>query len=186
MPRTPVHTQAVTLLRDLGADRLPHPGGTLLAHLDRVRERLAGWGARPALQLAGLCHAAYGTDGFPTALLSLDRRPELAAVIGPEAEGLVYLYASCDREAGYPGLATPGSLFADRFTGRTLDPPTLLRRDFAELTAANELDLAHRDRDFRARWGPELLGLFTRFRPLLSDPAWRECQATLGSGGHGS
>ncbi|MFJ9729019.1 DUF6817 domain-containing protein [Streptomyces sp. NPDC101209] len=186
MPRTPVHTQAVTLLRDLGADRLPHPGGTLLAHLDRVRERLAGWGARPALRLAGLCHAAYGTDGFPTALLSLDRRPDLAAVIGPEAEGIVYLYASCDRAAGYPDLATPGSPFTDRFTGRTLDPPARLRQDFAELTAANELDLAHRDRDFRARWGPELLGLFTRFRPLLSDPAWQDCRTTLGSGPHAS
>ena len=186
MPRTPVLDQATTLLRDLGADRRPHPGGTLLAHLDRVRERLAGWGARPALQLAGLCHAAYGTDGFPTALLSLDRRPELAAVIGPEAEGLVYLYACCDRAAAYPDIATPGSLFHDRFTGRSLDPPTRPRRDFAELTAANELDLAHRDRDFRARWGPDLLALFTRFRPLLSDRAWQDCLATLGSGRHGS
>ncbi|MFF8844326.1 DUF6817 domain-containing protein [Streptomyces sp. NPDC015127] len=38
--------------------------------------------ARSGLQLAGLCHAYYGTDGFSTALLSLDRRAELAAVIG--------------------------------------------------------------------------------------------------------
>ncbi|MEU6141549.1 DUF6817 domain-containing protein [Streptomyces sp. NPDC047081] len=168
-------------MRDLGADQQSHPGGTLLAHLDRVRARLAGWGARPALQLAGLTHAAYGTDGFPTALLSLDRRAELAAVIGPEAEEIVYFYASCDRRASYPDFATPGGYFRDRFTGRALTPPTHLRQDFAELTAANELDLAYRNRDFRTQWGPELLALFTRFQPLLSEAAWRDCLAVLGS-----
>jgi hypothetical protein len=182
---TPQH-RATALLRDLGADRQPHPGGTLLAHLDRVRERLAGWGARPALQLAGLCHAAYGTDGFPAALLSLDRRGELALVIGPEAEEIVHLYASCDRRATYPGLATPGGLFHDRFTGRTHDPAAHLRRDFAELTAANELDLAHRNRDFRAQWGPQLLALFSRLQPLLSQRAWQDCLTVLGPGRHGS
>ncbi|MGW3150033.1 DUF6817 domain-containing protein, partial [Streptomyces sp. NPDC001177] len=96
--------QARALLGQLGADTLAHPGGTLLAHLDRVRERLAVWGARPALRLAGLCHAAYGTDGFPSELLPLDRRPELRAVIGTEAEAIVYFYASCDRKATYPTL----------------------------------------------------------------------------------
>lgn len=61
-----VVTQADGFLRELGAEDIPHPGGTLLAHLRRVRTRLASWDARPALQLAGLCHAFYGTDGFPT------------------------------------------------------------------------------------------------------------------------
>lgn len=182
VPRTPDHHQATALMRDLGADSLPHPGGTLLAHLDRVGDRLAAWGARPALQRAGLTHAAYGTDGFPTALLPLDRRPELAAVIGPEAEEIVYVYACCDRRASYPGLATPDGPFHDRFTGRTLTPATPLRQDIAELTAANELDLAHRSRDFRTRWGPELLTLFTRFRSLLSEPAWQDCLTVLGPG----
>jgi hypothetical protein len=74
--------QAVAFLRDLGAAELVRPGGSLLARLQRVQEQLAAWGARPALRLAGLCHAYYGTDGFHTALLSLDRRAELAAVIG--------------------------------------------------------------------------------------------------------
>src|SRR4029079_13032326 len=48
-----------------GAAELRHPGGTLLAHLRRTHDTLAGWGARPALRLAGLAHATYGTDGFP-------------------------------------------------------------------------------------------------------------------------
>lgn len=86
--------RAVAWLRELGAQDVAHPGGTLLLHLERVRGLLASWGARPALQRAGLCHAFYGTDGFPTALLPLARRAELAEVIGEEAESLVYLYAA--------------------------------------------------------------------------------------------
>ncbi|WAP54500.1 DUF6817 domain-containing protein [Streptomyces sp. S465] len=171
--------RAVTLLRRLGAAGIAHPGGTLLAHLQRVRARLAAWGARPELQLAGLCHASYGTDGFPVTLLSLGRRGELAAVIGAEAEAIVYLYASCDRRATCPGLGDAGAAFHDRFTGRTHTPEPRLARDFAELSAANELDLARRDPVFRERRGPELLALFTRLRPLLSRSAWLDCHAVL-------
>ena len=164
--------EASALLRRLGADRIPHPGGTLLTHLERVRVQLALWCARPTLQLAGLCHAFYGTDGFPTALLPLDRRSELTAAIGPDAEAIVHFYASCDRKATYPHLLEP--LFRDRFTARTYAPDPVLCRDFAELTAANELDLARRDPAFRDRWAPELLALLTRFRPLLSQLAWQD------------
>ncbi|MGZ0199762.1 DUF6817 domain-containing protein [Streptomyces sp. RM1] len=171
--------QATALLRRLGATRVAHPGGTLLVHLQRVRELLAGWGARPALQLAGLCHACYGTDGFPTRLLPPDRRTELAAVIGVEAEAIVHLYASCDRGATYPALPAPGAPFHDRFTGRSHVPEPRLVRDFAELTAANELDIARVDPAFRAAQAPELLPLFTRLRPLLTDRAWAACQEVL-------
>ncbi|MFI6409103.1 DUF6817 domain-containing protein [Streptomyces sp. NPDC050548] len=170
----------MALLLRLGAADIEHPGGTLAAHLQRVRHRLADWGARPALRLAGLCHACYGTDGFPTALLPVDTgRAELAEVIGAEAEGIVYLYGACDRKATYPRLAEADGDYRDRFTGRVHTPDPRLRRDLAELTAANELDLAHHDFAFRERWGPELLALFTRFRPLLSQPAWRDCRLGL-------
>ncbi|MFE2039386.1 DUF6817 domain-containing protein [Streptomyces sp. NPDC059477] len=171
------HTRAATLLRHLGADSLPHPGGTLYAHLDRVHLRLARWQARPALQLAGFCHALYGTDGFAKTLLPLDRRGAIAAAIGAEAEALVYLYASCDRGATYPGL--PEGPFHDRFTGVVRVLPSSRLRDFAELTAANELDIATQDEDFRARYGRELLALFTRMRPLLGEGAWGDCRAVL-------
>lgn len=180
MPVSPAASgAAIALLRELGGAEVDHPGGTLLAHLQRVQEQLAEWGARPALQLAGLCHAFYGTDGFPTALLSPDRRAELAAVIGAEAEAIVYFYASCDRKATYPTLTDADALFHDRFTGRAHTPEPQLRRDFAELSAANELDLALIDPSFREKWGAELLDLFSRFRPLLSQPAWPACRAVL-------
>jgi hypothetical protein len=174
-----VSSEVHVFLRRLGAASLAHPGGTLLAHLDRVQRRLAEWGARPALQVAGLCHACYGTDGFPASLLPLERRGELAALIGEEAEAIVYAYGSCDRGASYASLAEPAAPIRDRFTGRVVVPGPRMRRDFAELTAANELDLAAWDADFRERWGADLLALFTRLRPLLTPAAWDDVVRVL-------
>ncbi|MCT2594059.1 hypothetical protein LHJ74_29835 [Streptomyces sp. N2-109] len=180
MPALPATTErAVILLREFGAESIAHPGGTLLTHLERVQARLTTWKARPALQLAGLCHAFYGTDGFPTALLPLDRRNDLAAVIGAEAEAIVYLYASCDRKATYPALNKADAPFHDRFTGRSHMPGPQLRRDFTELSAANELDLAIADSAFRDKWGPQLLALFTGLQDSLSAHAWLECRTAL-------
>ncbi|WP_149184071.1 DUF6817 domain-containing protein [Streptomyces sp. TRM49041] len=171
--------KAVALLRACGAEGMEHPGGTLLAHLLRVRERLAAWGARPELRLAGLCHAFYGTDGFATALLPLERRGELRAAVGTEAEELVYFYASCDRDASYPRLEQDDAPYRDRFTGVVFSPSPSRRRDFAELTAANELDIASVSPEFRQQWGAELLGFFQRLRPLLSAPAWSDVERLL-------
>ncbi|WP_329261312.1 hypothetical protein OG417_26050 [Actinoallomurus sp. NBC_01490] len=169
----------VEALASRGAAEIAHPGGTLLAHLERVHALLAEWGARPALRLAGLCHAFYGTDGFATALGDPDRRDELTALVGEEAERLVHFYAGCDRRFSYPGLADPEGAFRDRFTGAALRPPLPLRRDFAELTAANELDVMRANPGLRARFGTELLDLFTSWRALLGDPAWQAVRATL-------
>jgi hypothetical protein len=175
----PGTSEALALLHELGAEKIDHPGGTLLAHLVRVRERLARWQARPALQLAGLCHAFYGTDGFATALLPIGRRADLRAVIGTEAEELVHFYASCDRTASYPTLGDPAPSFHDRFTDTTSAPTLQQLQDFAELTVANELDLVDQNPSWKAHGRADLLPLFTRFRPLLTPEAWQDCEATL-------
>ncbi|MFD3499443.1 DUF6817 domain-containing protein [Streptomyces sp. NPDC058678] len=112
-------------------------------------------------------------------MLTADSRTELADMIGAEPEAIVYLYASCDRKATYPTLAEADGLFRNRFTACLHTPGPQLRRDFAELSAANELDLARTDPTFREKWGAELLALFTRFRPLLSQPAWSDCHTVL-------
>ncbi len=164
--------QALELLKSAAAASIEHPGGTLLAHLQRVSALLTSWGARPALVSAGLCHAFYGTDGFDVTLLRLDQRDVLAKAIGEEAEDLVYFYASCDRKASYHTLAEPGAEFINRFTGERTRPTVEQRRDFAELTVANELDIATVSPPMRERYGATLLELFTRWRPLLSEHAW--------------
>jgi hypothetical protein len=72
--------QAVrTWLRARGAETVAHPGGTLYAHLGRVHDRLAALGHPPQVALAGLAHAAYGTDGFDLTLLDVAFAPQHAA-----------------------------------------------------------------------------------------------------------
>ncbi|MFC0598308.1 DUF6817 domain-containing protein [Streptomyces palmae] len=176
--------EALAILKAAGAEGIEHPGGTLMAHLRRVSALLASWGARPALVSAGLCHAFYGTDGFPVALLDLERRAELVEAIGAEAEELVYFYASCDRASSHPGLTDEPSTFVDRFTGARTRPSIEARRDFAELTAANELDILAVSPQARVRYGADLRDLFTRWRPLLSEPARAHCRSVLGEPDH--
>jgi catechol 2,3-dioxygenase-like lactoylglutathione lyase family enzyme len=177
----PSRARVGEFLRARGADGIPHPGGTLLAHLFRVEALLDAWGAGPAVRAAGLCHAAYGTDGFDQALLGTGERPDLAALVGERAEALVYLYASCDRSTLYPqlGRGTPVT-FRDRFTGAESEPADADLRALMEITAANELDLVEHNPDLAARYGPDLADLLTRSRGLLSAPAQAACTRLLG------
>ena len=156
-------------LRGHGADRLPHPGGTLLQHLLRVQQMLAAWGAGPEVRTAGLCHATYGTDGFATTLLPLTERATLVALIGESAEALVYLYASCDRATVYPRIrGTAAVTFRDRFTGREHQPSPDGLRAFLEITAANELDVLAHNAELAEQHGPGLYGFLKRAGSLLS------------------
>jgi hypothetical protein len=172
---------AEEFLLSLGTDQVPHPGGTLHEHLLRVADLLARWGAMPELVAAGLCHACYGTDGFDHALLPASDRAKLAAVIGDRAEALVYLYGSCDRAAVYPLLAGVGPVpFRDRFTGQTRTRSEADIQAFAELTAANELDIAAHNSAMAAEHGPALMRLLAGARARLSDAAWQACLDILG------
>ncbi|MFI9645548.1 DUF6817 domain-containing protein [Streptomyces sp. NPDC052040] len=171
----------VEYLRSLGAEDLPHPGGTLLEHLARVSQRLAGWGANTDVQLAGMCHAAYGTDGFAESLMSLADRAFLADMIGERAEALVYLYGSCDRAVTYPRLgASPRPAFRDRFTQLDVEPCTEDLRAFLEITAANELDVFEHNEDLAVRYGPGLYRMLRSVRGLVSPGAWSAVRSRLG------
>ena len=132
------HDALVALLAGRGAASLAHPGGTLLAHVQRTQARLEAWGADRALTVAGLCHAAYGTQGFPAALFQLREREVLRSQIGDEAEAIVYAYCALDRAHARDST----SELRDRFSGEYWQPSTLLQQRLAELTVANELDVA--------------------------------------------
>ena len=172
--------RADRFLLDHEADLIDHPGGTLYEHLNRVADQLAAWGASDNTVLAGLCHATYGTDGFATALLRVSNRAALAEVIGPAAEGIVYLYASCDRAKTYPALGGSGAVpFHDRFSGQTRPVGAAELRDFVEITAANELDVFAHNAELADRYGQSFLELLTVARERLSRPAWAAAQAAL-------
>lgn len=168
------YRQIRDFLLDRGAGELAHPGGTLYEHLARVAELLAAWGADEDLQAAGLCHACYGTDGYPQPLLAPSERLVLADLIGIRAESLVYLYGSCDRDLVYPALGGAGPVsFRDRFTGQMHTPREADVRSFTELTAANELDIIRHNPATAAQHGTVLRELFTRARPRLTEAAWQ-------------
>lgn len=161
-----------------------YPGGSLYEHLCRVSMLLSDWGAEETIQIVGLCHACYGTDGFDHAMVSVADRQTLIELIGPAAEALVYLYCSCDRAAVYPLLAGDGPVaFRDRFTGRVHTPSPREVRVFLEITAANELDALSHNRALLAEHGADLFTLFTGARDRLSDVAWRACVDLLGAPG---
>ncbi|MFC4331983.1 VOC family protein [Streptomyces andamanensis] len=173
-------SRAEEFLSARGTARTAHPGGTLLDHLHRVARLLSAWDADPDVQLAGLCHAAYGTDGFDGSLLGITERGVLAELIGDRAEALVYLYASCDRAAVYPRLGNGlPVVFHDRFTGREHTPAEADVRAIVEITAANELDVLAHHAGLAERHGPALYRLFARSRDLLSAPAWNACAEHL-------
>jgi hypothetical protein len=137
----------VAFLHDHAAATTPHIFGDLLSHLVGVEELVRAWGGTDLLALAALGHATYGTHGFAPRLLELDQRAALAEAIGAEAEALVYFYASCDRDAFYPQLVSPGRAldglcFRDRFTGEHSAPDASSVTLFVDLTYANETELA--------------------------------------------
>ncbi|MFC5748874.1 DUF6817 domain-containing protein [Actinomadura rugatobispora] len=172
-------TAATELLRDRGAGEIAHPGGTLLAHLERVHALLRRWDAPAHIRMAGLTHAFYGADGSPAALGHIGDRHVLSAAVGAEAEELVYFYGACDRAHTHPRLVQDGGTYRDRFTGTISLAPEPIRRGFAEITVANELDVMRASPEMRARHGRGLRELFLSWQPLISEPAGQAVRTSL-------
>jgi hypothetical protein len=168
-----------TWLRQRGAETIPHPGGTLYAHLCRVHDRLADLECGVETQLAGLAHAVYGTDGFEVVLLDLTDRGMAQDLIGHEAEQLVYLYGACDRRRTWRNLATTGEV-VDRFTGQTwsLGPGQI--QPFVDLSIVNELDVFEQDPSVADKYGAYFRSLFAAWAPIASPQVTGQVQRLIG------
>lgn len=174
-PRRPVSRlrEAEELMAELGARSTAHVKSDLLTHLKGTATILAEWGAREALQLAGLCHAAYGTDGFPATLLPLAERARLKAVVGDEAEDIVYVYCSCERDELFASAgARSGIRFRDRFIAAEALPSDEMLHDFFELTFANELELCRASPSFRSEHETFFREAFPRCARYVSGAAY--------------
>jgi len=162
-------------LGELGAQELQHLNGPLVAHLQGTCDLLKKWGNREDLCNAGLYHAVYGTFAFDRKLVDLEARRSIAAIIGEEAEQIVYIYGACDRDFLYKQIGIDQRPeYRDRFTGNIfrLSPRSLA--DFCELTMANELEIASRSTIFRQEYGEKLSKLFGRMKSCVSDAAFEE------------
>jgi hypothetical protein len=168
-----------SLLLVRGADELDHAGGSLYVHLHRVAKRLTTLGASDRLVIAGLAHAAYGTDGFQAHLFDWHtERPVLEAVIGPEVEQQVYRYGSCDRESTWRDLAEHHTV-TDRFTGTSEEVGTEDLRDFVDLTIVNELDVLDHAPHLEPKLKLYLQDLVPRWQSLASPPVLAEAHRVL-------
>jgi len=179
MTDTEVDLDAIlAMLRERGAESIEHPGGTLYAHLIRVFERLAGHGASPELQYAGLAHAVYGTDGLDVVLLDRRDREPLRALVGPEAEALIYRYGGCDRSRSWAGLAQTKQVWS-RFDGgvETLAPAEL--RAFVDLSIVNELDVVEQSSAIAEKYRDYFRSLFDTWRLLASPSVLADVDAVL-------
>ncbi|XVV10571.1 DUF6817 domain-containing protein [Actinoplanes sp. CA-131856] len=165
-------------LRDRGAEAIPHAGGSLYEHLGRVRERVEGHGLGEDEQLAALTHAAYGTDGFPVVLLDVADRQQLRALIGREAEAMVYRYGGCDRGRTWRALASTCTVWS-RFTGHAESPTPEQLRAFADLSIVNELDVYERSPEIAAKAGDYFRSLFPSWASLASPAVMADCRRTL-------
>jgi Domain of unknown function (DUF6817) len=171
-------------LAELGAGEFEHINGSLIDHLQGTRNLLKSWLASEVLQDAGLYHAAYGTAGFSEGLVSTRNRQEIAKIIGHEAEAMVYLYCSCDRDNVWPQIGGSSNVeFRDRFTGQTYLLSDHELSNFCELTVANELEIATDNPEFKNTHGQSLFKLFRKMQPYLSHQANLAIGEVLGEKG---
>ena len=115
-----------------GIDRIGHTGKTYLAHLIGVYRYMEGHGCNEELCRAGMFHSIYGTELFQGFKLPLDRRAEVAVLIGDRAEHLAYLNCAMDRTSFDQALARGEEpyCFRDRLTGEAVE---LSPEDFDDL-----------------------------------------------------
>jgi hypothetical protein len=167
-------------LESLGAAAYDHKNGNLHAHLLGTYQLLRNWGADKALSDAGLYHSVYSTEGFRQTMVKLDLRSDIAAIIGEEAEAMVYLYCACDREFVYSNFGNRGEVgFRDRFTNEEFVMSAQQASAFCELTVANELELMSLNEAYRVKHRVALLALFDRMKGYLSQQAIEAYRSVL-------
>ena len=92
-------------LIEFGAKEVPHTNKTYFTHAVSVYRDMKDWQADEEVCRAALFHSIYGTEGFQTLTLALERRAELQELIGVRAEKLVYANCAMDRQSFYRVVA---------------------------------------------------------------------------------
>jgi hypothetical protein len=124
-------------LRDLMPDEILHSGGSLLSHLVNTSRLLSNWGCREDICNAGMLHSVYGTEYFHAGFVSPPRET-VRAVVGAEAEYLIYLNSVLCHESLYANVSSMKRFAVlDRSQGLTI-PVT-----FETIAALYTIDLAN-------------------------------------------
>jgi L-ascorbate metabolism protein UlaG (beta-lactamase superfamily) len=157
-----------SFLTDKGADAISHiKRKTFHEHLTRVGELLAAWGGNEDLVHAGLCHSLYSSEAFEEALLTLDQREDLKALIGEESEKLVFHFCSMRRESFQRN--DEGFAYIDRINGLEIHLSHTDGVQLLHLLFANDIDHIHH---FNVGGMSSFITRrYARFAEYLSSPA---------------
>jgi hypothetical protein len=157
-------------LIELSAGEFEHIDMQLIAHLDGTRCMLKAWGARDALQQAGLFHQAYSKGKIKDkTYISQPQRQLIAAVIGQDSEVIVYHYCACDRETFFNSLLlTNKPDYIDRFLQHPVPLEPQLLRDLCEMFVATELELALNDPQKNLLGEQKFRAFLLKLSPYLS------------------
>ena len=137
MPAT--FKQLTDFLVNLGIEQIAHTQKNYLAHLISVYKLMQAAGCDEDLCRAGLFHSIYGTEKFQGFKLPLDRRAELAELIGSRSERLAYWNCLMDRGSLDELLAQADEpfLLRNRESGEAMP---LSRRELDDLCCVHLFD----------------------------------------------
>ena len=93
----PTFKDLTNYIISLGAADVSHTDKTYLAHAIGVYNDMKAWQGSDELCRAALFHSIYGTQGFQSFTLPMDRQPELRSLIGDYAEKIAFANCFMDR-----------------------------------------------------------------------------------------
>lgn len=93
----PTFKDLTNYIISLGAADISHTDKTYLAHAIGVYNDMKAWQGSDDLCRAALFHSIYGTQGFQSFTLPMERQPELRSLIGDYAEKIAFANCFMDR-----------------------------------------------------------------------------------------
>lgn len=114
------YESVIRYLASAGATQKKHSGRSFLTHLTNTERILAQANCDLDTRLAGLCHSLYGTNAFRSALVSPAHRKDIIALLGEQAERLVFLFCSAARPKAWITACATGHIIS-RHDGSKLD-----------------------------------------------------------------
>jgi len=136
----------------LGIDRVSHTQKTYLGHLVNVYRLMESNACTEELCRAGMFHSIYGTEKFQGFKLPLEKRGEVAALIGERAELLGYLNCAMDRASLDRELDKDGDSYCIAIRD-TREQVKLNRADYEDLCRVHLFDWLEQVPRSQYGWG---------------------------------
>lgn len=168
-------------LLEAGTAEIGHAITSFHDHLVGTWTILDGWGVGGEVSGAGLFHSVYGTDAFDRPTFAVEERARVRTVIGAEAERLVYLFCTVDRELLARSLSEAKELPVEGWevrNWRTGERARLAREEVSKLLVIEVANLADQSHggDLLPGWWVARCGQLARlaasggiFLPFVTD-----------------